>query len=353
MSRTIALDSIRLRPTPRWGHTEYSLGYHFDYMRKVTGLEPDDPDCTRAFHEAWDIDMLWNAEDGLHGNWFARGRATDMGHANYAENGSDFRQAVHSPFQQVEDVWAFDAVAEYGLADFDAQVQAYESWWQSEQAQSPHQLVTGGYYKTIVSGAIQAFGWEMLLEAAADLRKFETVLDSFFRFTLHHMQAWAQTSAEVIIQHDDFVWTAGPFLHPEFYREVIIPRYAALWKPLHQAGKKVLFCSDGTFTGFADDLANAGADGFIFEPSNPFAEMVEKFGSSHVLIGSAVDCRDLTFSSWEVVQQQIDQTLTLAQQCKGLIIAVGNHIPANISADMLDRYLAHYRAHWSRGDVAG
>ncbi len=35
--------------------------------------------------------------------------------------------------------------------------------------------------------------------------------------------------AEVIIQHDDFVWTAGPFMHPDEYRKVTIPRYAELW----------------------------------------------------------------------------------------------------------------------------
>lgn len=352
MSRRLALDSIWLRPTPRWGHTEYSLGYHTDYLRRVTGLDPGDPDSIRVFYDAWDFDMLWNANDGLHADWFHYGRATDMGHAKYAENGSDFRQASACPFQHVEEVWAFDAVSEYGVEEMATQVQAYETWWQSEQAKSPHQLVTGGYYKTIISGAIQAFGWDMLLEAAADLRQFETVLDSFFRLTLHHMEAWARTSAEVIIQHDDFVWTAGPFLHPEFYREVIIPRYAALWKPLHEAGKKVLFCSDGTFTQFAEDLATAGADGFIFEPSNPFEEMVDIFGASHVLVGSAVDCRDLSFSSWDVVQRQIEQTLALAQRCNGLIIAVGNHIPANISADMLDRYLAYYQAHWHRNPAA-
>ena len=118
----------------------------------------------------------------------------------------------------------------------------------------PEQLLTGGYYKTIVSGAIEAFGWEMFLLAAADPVKMEPVLDSIFRRTLFHMEAWARTSAEVIIQHDDFVWTEGPFMHPDIYRRLIIPRYAALWKPLHAAGKKVLFCSDANFMELAEDM---------------------------------------------------------------------------------------------------
>ena len=152
------------------------------------------------------------------------------------------------------------------------------------------------------------------------------------------MKAWAQTSAEVIIQHDDFVWTAGAFMHPDIYRRVIIPRYAELWKPLHQAGKKVLFCSDGNFREFAADVAAAGADGFIFEPCNDFAEMAEQFGSSHCLVGSCVDCRDLTFGHWDRVKASVDETFAALAHCKGAIFAVGNHLPANIPPEMLDRY---------------
>ncbi len=348
MSKQLALDCIALRPTPRWGHTEYSLEYHQHYIRRTTGMELSDPACYPQFYRQWEYDMFFGVHDGLHGDWGSRGRATDMGHAVYAADGSDLHQPVASPFTSPEQVWAFDAVAEYGLPDRNEQVAAYENWWQSSQAANPEILITGGYYKTIISGAIQAFGWEMLLEAASEPKRFEKVLDSIFRFTLFHMEAWAHTTAEVIIQHDDFVWTAGPFLHPDFYRAVIIPRFAELWKPLHAAGKKVLFCSDGTFTEFTDDLVRAGADGFIFEPSNPFDFMVERYGSSHALIGSAVDCREMTFRGWEAVRQQLEETFTLAQRCKGLLLAVGNHIPANISDEMLDCYIGYLKEHWQR-----
>jgi uroporphyrinogen-III decarboxylase len=174
------------------------------------------------------------------------------------------------------------------------------------------------------------------------------VLDSLFRYTLFHMEAWAQTSAPVMIQHDDFVWTAGPFLDPEFYRKAIIPRYAELWKPLRQVGKKILFCSDGTFTMFAEDIVKAGADGLIFEPSNDFGFMVERFGASTCLVGSAVDCRTMTYGTWDAVKAEMDRTFALARKCRGLMFAVGNHIPANVSDEMLDRYITYLRQHWSR-----
>ncbi len=346
MAREIALDSIHLRPTPRPGHTEYSLEYHTEYIRRVTGLDPTDPRFLAAFYDSWDIDFLWSTNDGLHGAWGERGRATDMGHAEYASDGSDMRASASSPFKSVDEVLAFDAIAEYGLPDLAEQTRAYEAWWQATQASSPNQLVTGGYYKSIISGAIEAFGWDLLLEAAAQPARMERVLDTIFRFTHRHMEAWAGTSAEVIIQHDDFVWTAGPFIKPAFYRSVIIPRYAELWKPLHAAGKKVVFCSDGNFTMFAEDVVAAGADALCFEPCNPWDLMAERFGDSIALIGSAVDCRTMTFSTREEVDAAIEQTLRAARSCRGVIVAVGNHLPANVPDEMLDHYLGAYQAQW-------
>lgn len=340
MSRQTALDNIHLSPTARWGHTEYSLQYHADYLARRTGLEQDDPELQRHAQDQLAFDFLWSTNDGLV-NWAHSGRVTDMGHASYAADGSDQRDPTESPFKTMEEVWAFDAVDEYGLPDMAEQVQVYERQVQQARQAFPNQLTTGGYYKTIVSGAIAAFGWDMLLMAASDRDRMEPVFDSFFRRALFHMEAWAKTSVEVLIQHDDFVWTSGAFMNPDIYREEIIPRYCELWKPVHEAGKKVLFCSDGNFTDFAVDLAEAGADGFIFEPCMDFGHMVDRFGRTHCLVGSYVDCRDLTFAKWDKVKADVERTLERLANCKGAILAVGNHLPVNIPEEMLDKYFEY------------
>ena len=59
----------------------------------------------------------------------------------------------------------------------------------------------------------------------------ENVFDSFFRRAPLHMKAWAQTCVEVIIQHDDFVWTSGAFMKPEIYRKIIIPDMRSYGNP--------------------------------------------------------------------------------------------------------------------------
>lgn len=352
MSRQLCLDTINLQPTERFAHTEYSLGYHHEYVNGITGLENTPENWLareRKLYDLWGFDFLWGTNDGLHQDWGNRGRTTDMGHAIYAADGSDLRQPQESPFQTVEEVWAFDAVEEYGLPDFDEQVAAYEKQVQTARTNFPDQLQAGGYYKSMVSGAIAAFGWDMLLLACADPKKMEPVFDSFFRYTQHHMNAWAQTSVEVVIQHDDYVWSAGAFMHPDIYRSVLIPRFAELWKPLQAAGKKVLFISDGNFCEFAHDMQAAGAAGFIFEPDMPFEWMVEHFGDSMCLVGSAVDCRDLAFRPWETVKASMDRTAELARaKCRGLIWAVGNHMPANIPSAMMEQYISYLKTIWRR-----
>ena len=350
MSRQIGLDTIHLRPTPRVAHTEYSMEYHHGLLKAVTGLDPAGPDRGRAivaFQDAWDYDFAWSTNDGPI-NWAEAGRATDMGHAVYAADGSDQRAPAASPFTDPEQVYAFEPEQEYGLWPHRELVAWYEERYRRAQAARPNQVVTGGYYKTVVSGAIAAFGWDALLEAAADRDRFAQVLRRIGDYTCHYVRAQAETSIEVFIQHDDMVWTAGPFMDPAVYRGVIFPIYRKLWEPLKRAGKKVLFCSDGTFDMFYDDIAACGADGFILEPSNDLDALARRYGRTHAIVGSKVDCRTMAFGTWEQVKAEIDATLPLARACPGFMWAVGNHIPANVSDEMCGRYMDYLRANWQR-----
>jgi hypothetical protein len=337
MSRQIGLDTIFLRPTPRLAHTEYSLEYHTSLFKE----------SARELYDAWDLDFLWHTEDGPI-DWSKAGRCTDMGHAEYATDGGDRRDASHCPFNSPEEVYEFDPLQEYGLPTHRELVRFCEERYRKLSDANPNQLVTGGYYRSVISGAIQAFGWDMLLQAAADEERFARVLERIAQYTLQHNLAWAETSIEAFIQHDDMVWTQGPFMRPDFYRRVIFPLYRRLWEPLRRAGKKIIFCSDGTWDMFYDDIAACGADGFCFEPSNNLDAVVTKYGKTHVIIGSKLDCRTMTFSPWEQVQAEIDATLPLAKPCPGFIWAVGNHIPANVPDEMCRRYIEYLRARWRR-----
>ncbi|MDI7275688.1 MAG: uroporphyrinogen decarboxylase family protein [Anaerolineae bacterium] len=345
MSYQIGLDAINLRPTPRLAHTEYCSNAAL--LRAVTGRVEETPEAWREFMDRWEYDLIWSTDDGPQ-PWSERGRVTDMGHSDFVEGGRDRREPRPCPFRNVEEVLSFDAVAEYGLPDLERLVDYYRARYSQARAEHPEQVWTGGYYKTIVSGAIEAFGWDMLLEAAAHRDRFARVLDSFYRLALHHVKAWARTPIEVFMCHDDMVWSQGPFMHPGFYRAEIFPRYRALWSVLREAGKKVIFCSDGQWGMFVDDVVEAGADGLCFEPMVALEPVVARFGQTHCIISSKVDARTLTLGSKAEIQAEVDATLPLARGCRGFIFAVGNHIPSNVPVENALFYFRYLRERWRR-----
>ncbi|NLX60061.1 MAG: hypothetical protein GXY74_13360 [Phycisphaerae bacterium] len=345
MSRKTAIDTVNLCSHERPAHCEFTL--HHELMERVTGLSRHDEGFEQRFRELWQIDFVWYTNDGPVPR-DKLGRQADMGHARFMADGSDFRDVRTNPFQSPDEVLSFDAVEEYGLPNSDDLTAHFRASHQQAKARCPDALVPGGFYDTLVSGAIRAFGWDQMLMAAADQDRFERVLDSFCELALHHFRAWARTGIEAFICHDDMVWTSGPFMHPDFYRRAVFPRYRKLWEVLHEAGIKVIYCCDGNFTMFLDDVAAAGADGFIVEPATSFDILTEKFGRTHVLVGSHVDCRTLTFGTREGIREEIDASLAVGLPCPGWVCVVGNHIAPNVPVDNALFYYDYLSRHWRR-----
>ncbi len=286
--------------------------------------------------ELFDYDFVWSV-DGP--NW-DRGRWTDMGHAVFQADGSDYRQPTESPWQDIEDIYNLDPVAEYGPIDLDAQTEKYAAWW--DKAKTWDFVIPGGTYKSVVSFAIAAFGWENLLVAAgADPERFGQVLNRWTDYLLTFVRAWCRTGIEVYHTHDDLVWTQGGIFSPEFYREYVFPNLQRQWDVARNAGKKVLFTSDGNFTEYVDDIAAAGAQGFIFEPTTDLALVAKKYGKTHVIMGNA-DCRILTFGTKEQVRAEVKRCMDTAKDCPGYFFAVGNHIPPNIPIENADACMEAY-----------
>ncbi len=337
MSYDIGMKTINLEFAERVGRTEYCD--HTVLVKHVTGLDPESSNREEAkkawqkFFEWAEYDILWNTNDGPI-PWEEVGRITDMGHATYMEGGIDFKNKIVCPFKDVDEVLSFDAAKEYGIPDIEERAGYFQKIYEDGQRTFPFLVFPGGYYKSLISGCIQSFGWEMFLTGVgADPVRFgEYVLEGFFRLTLANIKAWAKTDIKVFICHDDIVWTKGAIFRPDWYRKYVFPRYKKLWQPLKEKGIKILFCSDGNFTEFVDDIANSGADGFIFEPLTDLEFIVKKYGKTHIIVGNA-DCRVLTFGTKEDIEKEVRRCMDTAKSCPGFIMAVGNHIPSNVPLD--------------------
>jgi len=325
MSYERGMAAIRLQCPDEIPHTQYiSLRA---LAPALTGLSADDPRLQEEYSKKLDLDFIWTTDLPD-----MKGRFTDMGHAVWMEDLSDYRPTTYYPFKTAEEIYAFDPIEEYGIPNVNDQADKYQRWWKENQPKT-NAVLPGGIYRSFVSFAIAMFGWEPLLTAVGlEEERFDAVMEKAFKIIMAYTQAWAKTDIEVFLTHDDMVWTQGAIFRPDWYRRHVFPRFAKYWEIIRDAGKTVLFCSDGDFTEFVDDLAAAGAQGFIFEPLTDLDYVISRYGQTHVIIGNA-DCRILTFGTKEQVRAEVKRCMDAGRDCPGYFFAVGNHIPPNVPVE--------------------
>ena len=338
MSYQRGLAAINLEPTDKIPHTEYL--FNRNYILEKTGLDYDDPqESGKAFQAIathLDFDFVWST----FGYDFGVPRA-NMGRAKYREN--EVPQAAYYPFKTVEEVLSYDPYEQSDkIPSMEELTEAVRRSYENGCAAYPGCVFPGGFYNSVFTWHIVTFGWELFLEAAMeDMERFDKVMESFFKITMMVVDAHIAAKVPLFICHDDIVWASGTVFRPEWMREYVFPRHKIMWTKLREAGIKVLFCSDGNFDEYVDDLVDAGAEGFIFEPLTSLEYIVEKYGKTHVIVGNA-DCRILMSDDPEKIRAEVKRCMDLGRDCPGFFMAVGNHIPYNISVAAIDCYIEAY-----------
>ena len=331
MSYERGIAAFNLQMPDEIPHTQY-----ITHPRWLEHVQKKQGKPNAGWTELLDFDYCWSVD----GPSWNRGRWTDMGHAVFQEDGSDYRLPKPSPFQNLEDIYNLDPLEEYGPIDLKEQTAKYKAWCDS--ALKGDYVTSGGTYKSVVSFAIAAFGWENLLVAVGtDPDRFGELLNRWTDYLMVFVEAWAKTDIEVYHTHDDMVWTEGSIFKPEFYRQYVFPNFKKMWDCAKDAGKKILFTSDANYTQYVDDIAEAGAEGFVFEPLTDLEVICKKYGKTHVIVGNA-DCRILTFGTKEAVYKEVKRCMDMGRNCPGYFFAVGNHIPPNIPIENAEACMDAY-----------
>ncbi len=346
MSHNDGWAAMNLEMPARIPRSEFDAQCHWALVRRVTGIAVDAEsapevrhNASQAFMRAWHYDIL------LSGTIFweiFNGYCTNMGHAVYQDGGGDYNDDIHCPFTTPEQVLAFDPWEQFGPQDKTAIKQRLEDAYQSTCREYPDMVNTAGTYVTCISGLISLFGWDMLLLAAGtDPHGFGEVTNRYASWFMQYYEALAETNIPVIYSHDDIVWTAGAFIHPEWYRRYVFPNLKKYYEPLIAAGKKVIFLSDGNYTQFVDDIAACGVHGFFFEPLTDLAYVAERYGKTHVIIGNA-DTRILLLGSKADIRAEVERCLAIGRHCPGYFMGVTNMIPPNTPVENALYYNAVY-----------
>ena len=332
-----AMDALHLRMPGKIPRTEYSASGYWSLIRAVTGLpvgegsgEEEKLRAAAAFEKAWDFGFTWSIL--THSQELEACRTT-MGHAVYAEGGGDFDTRVGSPFTDVEQVLSFDPWEAYGARDRDELTRRYDAHYDLQCRLHPDQVNMTGIYITMISGLLEIFGWNWLLEGMGeDPGRFGEVAGRYADWIAQYFEALAACKAPVVMIHDDIVWTSGPFANPAWYRRHVFPHYERLFEPLHRAGKILLYTSDGCYNAFIDDIAACGVSGFVLEPTTDMAYIARQYGKTHAFVGNA-DCRILTFGSKEEIRREVERCVNIGRECPGFFLAVGNHIPPSVPVE--------------------
>ncbi len=325
--------AIHLQMPDRVPRTEYSVESHWVLVNQILGtaITPQSPveeriAASARFMKAWNFDFRWNVRisAGIFGD-----HRTKMGHAVYAAGGVDYRDDRGSPFQEPEDVLAFDPWEVFGKRDKKEIIKMYDDHYDDQQRQNDDIVNMTGVYVSGMSGAIDLFGWDMLLMAAGiDSDGFGEVMNRYESWIGQYFEALAECKSPVIMIHDDIVWTEGAFLHPDWYRKYLFPNYKKLFAPIIESGKRLIYTSDGNYTEFIDDIAGCGVHGFVMEPLTDMKYIAEKYGKTHVFVGNA-NTNILLRGSKEDIYNEVKRCMDIGKSCPGFFMAVGNHIPAN------------------------
>lgn len=302
-------------------------------MQEVTGIQVDSNSteelqqrASNEFRKAWDYGFVWNI---LIYNQVLDKCRTRMGHASYATDGTDYSAEIFCPFEDPEDAIDFQPMEVYGRQEHRKLVEDFNRDYRLRCQQVPDAVNTTGVYITLVSGLLEIFGWDILLMALGmDPEGFGETANRYAEWMQQYFDALADCESPVVKIHDDIVWTSGPFVRPEWYRKYVFPNYKKFFAPLREAGKKIIFTSDGNYTQFVDDIADCGVSGFVLEPTTDMKYIAEKYGKTHAFIGNA-DTRILLNGSKEEIYEEVKRCMDIGKKCPGFFMAVGNHIPSN------------------------
>lgn len=311
---------------------------HPQFVHKITGMDNSE-DVLVKLAEAnrrLDLDMIWYESEVS--AYDIKNHPEDYEVTDWGGTDSIWRKRY--PVDTVEDVLNYSPLENFEITDNPKERAAYFNidYKRVKDVYGDSVLVPGGYYTTLVQWPIMVFGWELFLTAAAsEPERFAEILEEFAELSRREITAWTELDIKVFISHDDLAMTSGPFFSADWYRKNVFPVYKKLWKPLKEKGIKVIFCSDGKIESLMDDIVEAGADGFIFEPVNDLKGIVKKYGNDKILIGN-IDTKILTFGSFEDIENEVKRCVETAKECPGYFLNVSGQIPHNVPLENAEFY---------------
>lgn len=252
-------------------------------------------------------------------------------------------------FKTEEDVFSFSPLAHADMTEWKFVV---ENWdFSSTEAienrlcksfpgewgkPAPNEPSSVSFYNTTFMWPLLTFGWEMFMKCCLD-EEFERIMDEFAEINRRVFSVFARLPVNFIICHDDIMTTRGPVCSPEWMNKYVFPRYEEYWSMLKAAGKEIIYMVDGCADYYADDIFACGARGIISEPYTDYKAIALKHKDA--FLAGEGDNRILMRNDPAEIRRMVERMAETAQMSGGYMMCIGNHIPWNVPADAIKRYL--------------
>ncbi len=334
MSYIDGWNALNLKMPDRIPHTEYIS--HRPFIKEITGYDIENPkEAEKANSELalkLNYDFIWST---FSRDW--KILRTDMGRAKFTETETPWESSY--PFKSVDEVLAFNPLESSQIPSIDDLTEDVRVYYKNGREQYPNAVFPGGFYNSVFTWSIVTFGWELfMLATQEDMNRFEKILDQFTEMTMLIAEAHIRAEIPVYLFHDDIVWASGPAFSPAWMRKYIFPRQKKIFDHLKTGNAKIMFCADGNFDVFVDDLLEMNIDGFIFEPLTNLELLAKKCGKTHVLMGN-IDSRILQGGTEKAIRNEVKRCADVGRDLPGYFFAVGNHIPYTVPIPSVNCYL--------------
>lgn len=343
MSRSRAITALNGQRTDRIAQWEFLS--HPGIIKKATGFDPYQAprDSWLRFVERYDIDAInWpvienapRSQDGL---------VKADNEAVIDQWGlRDMAWTVDPPLKTPEQILAFDPRPK----NKDAIKQKVDLSWSNYELHQRNYgerlLYVPGSYMQVLHYMTNFADWEVFLTTMLEYpEECRALFDRCAENSRGIMEELAQTDAPMILCHEDLCATRGPIFAPEFLRREIFPRFQWIFEPAKQAGKKIVYLSDGKVEALAADILAVGADGLMVEAENDLEKIVKLVGPNGIVVGGC-DTRLLTTSTPEKVYEHVKEKVAIGRRIPGFFFCLVGEAPQNVPTENLEAYFDAFR----------
>ncbi len=209
----------------------------------------------------------------------------------------------------------------------------YPSEWKDRAPEGAY--VSASFYNTMFMWPILVFGYENFLNMCLE-PEFERIMKEFTEINRRVFRAISRLPVNWVCCHDDIAITTGPIVSPGWMRKHIFPAYEEFFSILKNAGKFIVFMSDGCIDMFVDDLMSLGIRGIISEPYTNYKSIAKRY--KDCFLAGEGDVRVLMKNSPEEIKKMVISMVETGKMCKGYMMCIGNHIPYNVPPQAVKLY---------------